>query len=69
MIARQQPRIPLSTYRLQFNRSFTFEDAQKVVPYLHALGISDCYASPYFKSTPGSSHGYDVVDPTHLNLP
>ena len=59
--------IPLSTYRLQFNHSFTFKDATKLVPYLHALGITHCYASPYLKAVPGSLHGYDVVDPASLN--
>ena len=61
------PRIPLSTYRLQFNSAFTFLDAARLIPYLHQLGITDCYASPYLKATPGSSHGYDVIDPTVLN--
>lgn len=60
-------RIPLSTYRLQFNVSFTFLDAARLIPYLHQLGITDCYASPYLKAAPGSSHGYDVIDPTVLN--
>ncbi len=60
-------RIPISTYRLQFNNSFTFLDAAQLIPYLHQLGITDCYASPYLKATPGSPHGYDVVDPTVLN--
>ena len=64
---RMAPRIPLTTYRLQFNRSFTFADAARLVPYLHALGISDCYASPYFKARPGSLHGYDVIDHNRLN--
>ena len=59
--------IPLSTYRLQFNASFTFQDASHILPYLSQLGITDCYASPYLKATPGSTHGYDVVDPTELN--
>ena len=58
---------PLSTYRLQFNASFTFQDASRILPYLSQLGITDCYASPYLKATPGSTHGYDVVDPTELN--
>jgi len=61
------PRIPLAAYRLQFNRSFTFTDATRLVPYLHDLGISDCYASPYFKACPGSPHGYDVIDHNALN--
>ncbi len=60
-------RIPLSTYRLQFHRGFTFRDARAVVDYLHDLGISDCYASSYLKAVPGSPHGYDVADPTRLN--
>src|SRR5258708_33279346 len=60
-------RIPLSTYRLQFNSRFTFRDAGAIVDYLHALGISDCYASSYLAAVPGSPHGYDVADPTQLN--
>ncbi|MEX2317278.1 MAG: malto-oligosyltrehalose synthase [Pirellulales bacterium] len=59
--------LPASTYRLQFNSSFTFRDARELVPYLHALGITHCYASPYLKSRAGSRHGYDIVDHTALN--
>ncbi len=61
------PRIPLSTYRIQLNRQCTFRDAAHIVPYLHSLGITDLYCSPYFTAVPGSPHGYDVVDPTALN--
>ncbi|NPV29398.1 MAG: malto-oligosyltrehalose synthase [Firmicutes bacterium] len=60
-------RIPTATYRLQFNRGFRFAHARALVPYLHALGISDIYASPLLKARRGSTHGYDVVDPTRLN--
>jgi (1->4)-alpha-D-glucan 1-alpha-D-glucosylmutase len=60
-------RIPDSTYRLQFNKSFTFTQACEIVDYLHALGISDCYTSSYLTAVPGSLHGYDVTDPTSLN--
>ncbi|MFQ5781402.1 MAG: hypothetical protein ACE5HN_11535, partial [Nitrospiria bacterium] len=60
-------RPPISTYRLQFNRSFRFSDALKIVPYLHALGITDCYPSPFLTAVPGSLHGYDLADPTTLN--
>src|SRR5438270_2059412 len=59
--------IPLSTYRLQFNRSFTFAQAAELVPYLAELGISHCYASPYLRARPGSMHGYDIIDHHHLN--
>jgi len=60
-------RIPIATYRIQFNPSFTFGDAMEIVPYLADLGISDIYASPIFKARKGSTHGYDVVDPNQLN--
>ncbi len=61
------PRIPTSTYRLQFNRTFTFAQARAIVPYLHSLGISDCYASPYFQARAESLHGYDITDHNKLN--
>lgn len=37
------------------------------MPYLSQLGISHIYASPIFKATAGSMHGYDVTDPTMIN--
>jgi (1->4)-alpha-D-glucan 1-alpha-D-glucosylmutase len=62
-----RPRLPVATYRLQLNAQFTFRDARAIVDYLRALGITDCYASSYLKAVPGSTHGYDVADPTRLN--
>ena len=61
------PPVPLATYRLQFNRDFTFEHATRLVPYLHALGVSHVYASSYLKARPGSTHGYDIIDHNALN--
>ena len=61
------PRIPTSTYRLQFNRHFTFAQAREIVPYLHELGITDVYASPYFQAREESLHGYDITDHNKLN--
>src|SRR5436190_678958 len=52
--------VPSATYRLQFNRDFTFAQAQEIIDYLHALGISDCYASPIFRAGTQSTHGYDI---------
>jgi (1->4)-alpha-D-glucan 1-alpha-D-glucosylmutase len=66
-VSTQHPRIPTSTYRLQFNRQFTFAQAREIVPYLDALGISDCYASPYFQARADSLHGYDITDHNKLN--
>ena len=61
-------RIPAATYRLQFHRRFRVEHATGLAPYLDALGITDLYASPIFQARRGSSHGYDVTDPTRLNV-
>lgn len=60
-------RIPLATYRLQFNPDFRFPAARAILPYLADLGVSDIYASPVFAVTPGSTHGYDVADPNEIN--
>jgi (1->4)-alpha-D-glucan 1-alpha-D-glucosylmutase len=60
-------KVPASTYRLQFNRGFTYADASAIVPYLHALGISHVYASPLLRARAGSSHGYDIVDHNSFN--
>jgi (1->4)-alpha-D-glucan 1-alpha-D-glucosylmutase len=59
--------IPSSTYRLQLNRQFNLEQAAQLADYLSALGIGDCYLSPFLTAAPGSMHGYDVVDPTRIN--
>ena len=67
LAAEKRAASPLSTYRLQFNRNFHFEDARKLVPYLWRLGVSHCYASPLLKARPGSEHGYDIVDHNQLN--
>ncbi len=63
----QRPSLPESTYRLQFHAGFTFRDAERIVPYLRDLGITHCYASPYLKARPGSTHGYDIIDHRLLN--
>lgn len=60
-------RIPVSTYRLQFNSAFRFEDALGLLDYLSTLGISHLYASPVLVSRHGSGHGYDVTDPAHID--
>jgi (1->4)-alpha-D-glucan 1-alpha-D-glucosylmutase len=67
MTEKHSPRIPTCTYRLQFNRQFTFAQAREIVPYLHALGVSDAYASPYFQARAESLHGYEITDHNKLN--
>jgi len=62
------PPHPLTaTYRLQLNAAFTLHDARARVPYLHALGVSHLYCSPVLAARAGSTHGYDVADPTQVN--
>ncbi|MBF0351167.1 MAG: malto-oligosyltrehalose synthase [SAR324 cluster bacterium] len=65
--SRWSMKIPLATYRLQFNNTFTFKDATALIPYLRDLGISHCYASPYLRARTGSPHGYDIVNHNELN--
>jgi (1->4)-alpha-D-glucan 1-alpha-D-glucosylmutase len=61
------PRVPSATYRLQLHRHFPLRAARALVPYLDALGVSDLYLSPVFQARRGSTHGYDVTDPTRIN--
>jgi (1->4)-alpha-D-glucan 1-alpha-D-glucosylmutase len=63
----QKAQRPLATYRLQFQARFTFADAIELIPYLHELGISHIYASPYLRARRGSVHGYDVCSHEELN--
>ena len=58
---------PWSTYRVQLHPGFGFADAAAVAGYLADLGVTHLYCSPYFQAAPGSTHGYDVVDPQHVN--
>ncbi len=59
--------VPVSTYRLQVQPAFTFDDAAAQAGYLAALGVSHAYLSPVLAPAKGSQHGYDVVDHSRLN--
>ena len=56
-----------ATYRLQLTSSLGFASARSLIPYLRDLGISHLYLSPSFQARPGSTHGYDVIDPRQLS--
>ncbi len=56
-----------ATYRLQLNSSFDFAAARRQIPYLRDLGVSHLYLSPSLQARPGSTHGYDVIDPTAIS--
>ncbi|HEX4248986.1 MAG TPA: malto-oligosyltrehalose synthase [Pseudonocardia sp.] len=63
----QRRAVPSSTYRLQLHAGFTFGQAAELTDYLAELGVGALYASPMLESTPGSNHGYDVVDLTRAS--
>lgn len=58
---------PRATYRVQLTKQFPFAAARAVIPYLADLGVSHLYASPITTARQGSTHGYDVIDPTRIN--
>ena len=59
---------PLSTYRVQLQPAFGFDAVTAIAPYLHRLGVSHLYSSPYLQAAPGSTHGYDVIDHSRVNV-
>lgn len=63
----QGRRLPVTTYRLQLQPRFTFDDATAALDYLENLGVTDLYLSPILQAAPGSTHGYDVVDHTRVS--
>ncbi|MFD6896110.1 malto-oligosyltrehalose synthase [Rhodococcus sp. NPDC060086] len=62
-------RFPVTaTYRLQMRPdAFTFADAVDLVDYLDELGVSHLYLSPVLTAVDGSTHGYDVTDPSTVS--
>jgi malto-oligosyltrehalose synthase len=43
------------------------KDFKKHIGYFSLLGSGTIYASPIFAATPGSNHGYDVINPLIFN--
>lgn len=56
-----------ATARLQLNEAFDLRAAAAQVPYYALLGISHVYLSPVTTACSGSTHGYDVIDPTRIS--
>lgn len=56
-----------AAYRLQLGPSLGFTGARELVPYLQKLGVTHLYLSPILQATPGSEHGYDVIDPSRIS--
>ena len=60
-------RAPIATYRLQLNHRFTLRQLEAVCPYLHTLGVTECYTSPVLTARAGSTHGYDICNHNAIN--
>ena len=60
---------PTAAYRLQLTADQGFAAAGALVPHLRRLGISHLYTSPVLAAAPGSTHGYDGVEPTRVSEP
>lgn len=58
---------PGATYRLQLGDELSFADVQGQLDYMATLGVTDLYLSPILRAHTGSTHGYDVVDPTQVS--
>lgn len=57
-----------ATFRLQLRAGgVDLPQAATTLDYLVTLGVSHLYLSPVLAATPGSAHGYDVVDPTRVD--
>ncbi len=53
-----------ATYRLQLHEGFCLRKAAENLEYLARLGVNHVYLSTCLQAAPGSTHGYDVTDPT-----
>ncbi|XVU23387.1 malto-oligosyltrehalose synthase [Actinoplanes sp. CA-054009] len=58
---------PSGTYRVQVRPDFPLSATAELADYLADLGVSHLYTAPLLTATPGSSHGYDVVDHSQVN--
>jgi (1->4)-alpha-D-glucan 1-alpha-D-glucosylmutase len=47
--------------------AFTFADAVALIDYFDDLGVSHLYLSPVLTAVDGSTHGYDVADPSTVS--
>jgi (1->4)-alpha-D-glucan 1-alpha-D-glucosylmutase len=56
-----------ATYRLQLHSDFGFAKVESIAAYLAELGVTHVYLSPILQAAKGSTHGYDVVDPSRVS--
>ncbi|MFF0234033.1 malto-oligosyltrehalose synthase [Micromonospora sp. NPDC005254] len=58
---------PQATYRVQVRLGYDLDATAGILDYLADLGVSHLYSAPLLAATPGSAHGYDVVDHRTVN--
>jgi (1->4)-alpha-D-glucan 1-alpha-D-glucosylmutase len=58
---------PSGTYRVQVRPDFPLPATAELADYLADLGVSHLFTAPLLTATPGSTHGYDVVDHRKVN--
>ncbi len=56
-----------ATYRMQLREGVDFAAAARFLPWLARSGFSHLYLAPIFTACAGSTHGYDVADPTEID--
>ncbi|SCL35674.1 (1-_4)-alpha-D-glucan 1-alpha-D-glucosylmutase [Micromonospora nigra] len=56
-----------ATYRVQVRPGFDLDTTAGITGYLADLGVTHLYSAPLLTATPGSAHGYDVVDHRAVN--
>ncbi|MFI7644490.1 malto-oligosyltrehalose synthase [Micromonospora sp. NPDC049460] len=56
-----------ATYRVQVRPGFDLDATAGLADYLADLGVTHLYSAPLLTATPGSAHGYDVVDHRAVN--
>lgn len=61
------PRIPTATCRIQLREGVDFAALTARLDQIADLGVSHLYLSPIFAATEGSTHGYDITDPTRID--
>ena len=59
--------LPTATFRVQLRNGMTFARLAAQVHAIAGYGFSHLYLSPILAATEGSTHGYDVTDPTEID--
>ena len=61
------PRMPTATFRIQLRGGVDFAALTDRLDHIAGLGVSHLYLSPIFAATEGSTHGYDITDPSRID--